>query len=119
MNYKKDVFERFKLSPRCGFYCPNGWEGLVEEAFDKLSKLPNWNPNNVAQVKEKFACLCIYLDNSTPAMKQIIEEADNKARKTCQYCSDPGMLRATGWWRVLCDPCYGRDLNRKKGVVDV
>lgn len=85
------------------FSVPTGWRALVAELCATLAKDPGCR---VAQVKEKFGGLRVYVNNGTEAALAAINAAELLARKTCQACGAGGAtLRTGGWARTLCDGC--------------
>lgn len=65
-----------------------------------------------AQIKEKLGGLNIYVtpgitttDETMAQIRQIIEEASQRAAHTCENCGAPGILIQEGCWRVRCPTC--------------
>lgn len=123
------------MVPAIPSHCPVGWDAIVREALDQLHELSVQQQRSiwVAQIKEKFAELRIYLDvdgepprlyfdvigapdgivsghvdkageDSTTALAhRIVERATTQSRTTCQVCGEPGRVRQRDWWATLCD----------------
>lgn len=91
-----------------GFECGDGWFEIIKELSEKLNQTEN--PPYVEQVKEKFGELRFYVASATDEQYALIEEAEEKAVRTCEICGSEGKLRTDSCWFVtLCDKC-----NRKK-----
>lgn len=87
-----------------------GWHPILLELHEKLLVLcPEYA---VGQVKEKYAALCVYLDNfdsdgepySYP--EQVWEEvngAERASMKICEVCGRPGEISTRHWWvKTVC-----------------
>lgn len=84
---------------------PNGdsvhaYKELVAKAQEKV--IPQIE---IAQVKEKWGSLRIYLTNYTPQINSILSFAESMSFKTCERCGNKGQPAPKGWVIVLCDPC--------------
>jgi hypothetical protein len=79
-----------------------GWLPILEELHPKLLAAdPGYR---VAQVKEKFGGLRVYLSTAEPAAAHAaINAAEERALRTCEECGAPGRLREGGWVKTLCD----------------
>ena len=68
-----------------GIAVGDGWEPIIRKLCEKLSSV---DPIPVAvQVKEKFGVLCFYLDGGyTKEVIQLLNEAEAKAKVTCEDC---------------------------------
>jgi ribosomal protein L37AE/L43A len=84
----------------------DGWDAII---FDLHEKLTAADPTfSYIQIKEKWGGLRVYLtDESKPAVKALLREAEQRARVTCESCGDAGTLHvsARGWYRTLCPSC--------------
>ena len=84
MSYKSNtklphLDEKYGIKKTHGFDVPDEWYDVVDAAFEALSKLPEWDPDKVAQVKEKFGTLRIYLNGGldmSPDAQQIVSDAE-------------------------------------------
>lgn len=95
-----------------GIECGDGWRAVLEPLFAAMestaagmqqagtakSRLPA-----LAQVKEKFGTLRIYLDNGTTEIREAINAAEAQSQLVCENCGAPGVLRTQGWLATLCD----------------
>jgi hypothetical protein len=100
-----------------GMDCEDGWAPILETTFKKLVLLKH--KPILAQVKEKFGTLHIYLDNATDEASKIVEDAERASEYTCEICGEPGDLRKNnGWYMVRCEKHHREFLeNMKKGVL--
>jgi len=89
-----------------GFECGDGWFGLIERCIKALHELPD--PPKLAQVKEKFGTLRVYIDGGSDEAYGIIQKAEAESEITCEECGKEGKLYSTGWWSVKCDDCRKR-----------
>lgn len=81
----------------------DGWTPILAELHLKLlAKEPEYR---VAQVKEKFGALRVYLTQYRPDLEDLIEEAGEKSEKICERCGGPGSLRQLIWIKTLCQDC--------------
>lgn len=77
-----------------GFECGDGWFDLLlklSQAIEDEAKKIVIGPMSEAwpealQVKQKFGSLRFHLENATPAMERLIEEASKASTQTCQVC---------------------------------
>ncbi len=95
-----------------GLAVGDGWAPLLEKAFKRFMLLEE--KPLLAQVKEKFGTLRLYLDNATDEAYKIAEEAEEESEHTCEICGEPGKLRTDGWFVTYCDFHYQEYLDRSK-----
>jgi hypothetical protein len=98
--------ELFGTPPYIGLECSEGWYGVILDTFKKISAIvlrEERTDFRIVQVKEKFGGLRIYCNYFTHKIDEVITEAEEKAKKTCEICGSPGTLRKEGWRRTLCD----------------
>jgi len=94
----------FETDCRCGFYVGKGWLPLLDETFEKMLKA--CPEVKLAQVKEKFGGLRVYVDNSNEECNKIINEAEEKSFTTCEECGAGNAKRRKGGWvQTLCNDC--------------
>lgn len=103
-----DYPEVFDGPPVSGFDCPPGWQKLVRSTLEKLVEYAKAHPEvkiKVAQVKEKYGGLRIYVDfdNRTDEVNEILYQAERASYKICDDCGEPGALRHGNWIRTLCE----------------
>lgn len=85
-----------------------GWYPIVEALCSNIALYLNNLKDDVrpdfkvVQVKEKFTCLEIYVDNADATIGGMIRMAESWADKSCEVCGNRG-IRSTTWLRVLCD----------------
>jgi hypothetical protein len=59
----------------------------------------------VAQAKQKFGSLRLYLERYAPGTHELIDAASRQSRTICEACGAPGVLRSTkgGYFSTVCD----------------
>lgn len=83
-----------------------GWKKLAAKAVADIREV---EPEaTIAQVKEKFGELRIYLINGTEPAREIARATEEQAARTCMMCGKetPDVRNAAnsrGWWTTLCD----------------
>ena len=94
-----------ELKQRFGnIWIGDGWVGIVTELVNKLDA--NNITYSVAQIKEKFGTLRVYLtykNSDRQLVEKLIAEAETKSATTCEVCGDYGQLRTGPWVKTLCD----------------
>jgi hypothetical protein len=76
-----------------------GWEGLIDELFD-LAEKENFT---VAQVKEKYGTLHIYVDGANMEMHIKIYNLERRSANMCEICGEVGELVSRGnWLKTRC-----------------
>jgi hypothetical protein len=80
-----DLESKYGLEVPGGISIPPGWNLIVDEAIEKLSKLPGWHHTKIWQIKTKFDTLRIYV-GVLEGSAEIIEEAELRAIDTCPVC---------------------------------
>ncbi len=83
-----------------GLAVGDGWAPLLEKAFKKFMLLEN--KPVLAQVKEKFGTLRLYLDYYSDEAEKIVREAEIESEHTCEICGEPGVLYTKGWYVTWC-----------------
>ena len=103
-----------------GIECEHGWDELLKPLFDYIEKFNKENPGNeiiISQVKEKFGGLRFYVDNSTPELDKMIEEACADSFNVCETCGSRENVGITGgsWYSTVCESCL---IERSKNRPD-
>jgi len=83
-NKEPKLNEKYGIYRCISFNVPDAWYEIVDECLAELSKLPEWNPDLVAQVKQKWYELRIYLDGDLGHSKEaqaIVRKAEAKANE--------------------------------------
>lgn len=87
-----------------------GWLPLAKSVLSVL----DLHDFKLAQLKEKFGGLRIYVDappTATPGIKAsihaVLMAAENASFKTCEECGAPGerVLVRSVWWKTRCAEC--------------
>jgi hypothetical protein len=79
-----------------------GWFGLVHDFLLEASKT---RKVNIAQIKEKFGRLTIYI-TGTKKQYDIAQKYEKASANVCDQCGKPGSLtdKSHGYWMLtLCD----------------
>ena len=117
-----------------GFECGDGWFKLIwdlcivvdkelvkerekipmEERAKRLLEQEEEYLFEVVQVKEKFGGLRFYAHGGNDKIDKLITAAEFKSEETCESCGEPGIVRSSGWVRVLCDTCEKERIEKKE-----
>lgn len=106
----------FKKFPYCGMSVGKGWHPLVLEISAAVESMITDDDDmpSIAQIKEKFAGLRFYVNNSTEEMNNLIHTLCLKADSICEFCGNPGEYRDDQYWvKTLCDKCNEERNNNK------
>jgi hypothetical protein len=114
-----------------GFYIEHGdgWAGILDAVFGSMDmwvsikdgvKTSTLDFVRVAQIKEKFGGLRLYVDIAEGATPQQVGEihgaihvGEYLASKTCERCGAPGRLHGDGWIQTLC-PTHIEEYEKRK-----
>ena len=83
-----------------GIQCGNGWYSLLDDAFSKIQKHLDENPDldfGIEEIKEKYGTLRIYYYGGDDFIENIIDHAEKKSATVCEVCGHPGKLCSTGF----------------------
>lgn len=95
-----------------GLEINDGWLPIVAELLkgveEEVLRLKSLGRKDdtlplLAQVKEKFGALRIYIDHPTEVTRELVAIAEGKSLKTCELCGEPGRAIRAGWIQTLCD----------------
>lgn len=100
-------YPRIYSNVQLGFDFPLGWFNL----FDKLgadimaTDLPN--EYRTIQIKSKFGELRFYYENGGIGFEDLIDNAENESRATCENCGSKENVSTGGygWIMTLCNKC--------------
>ena len=106
-----ETFEPFRdmFKQSFGVSTNPGWYPLVEKLLLDFRALPQeYGMVRVNQIKEKFGGLRVYVEVSGSGdfkerVRDMIEQAEKEASRTCEVCAGPGALRTGIWMRVTCE----------------
>ena len=93
--------------PTWGFYIGDGWLPIVENALERMI-VAGWD-RNLAQVKQKFGGLRIYIGYTNEAITRIIREAESACDKACEHCGALHGLEVPLSGLALCKECRDKD----------
>lgn len=81
---------------------PEGWHMLYGALISRIEAL---RPEIVVgQAKQKFGELRVYVDRSSPEIRELIDAATTLSRTTCETCGAEGQLRdIDGFFATRCD----------------
>lgn len=121
---------------------PGWWPALIE-CFDGIMLVLAKYPGTVCsirQIKEKFGTLRMYLrihggslgededgeeqfadaaDGARHEINDLVQQADNKTSKTCEYCGEPGESRHDfSWIKTLCDRHHAERLSKRDDLMN-
>ena len=77
-------------------------EEQIKYFEEELSKVIDAMPM-VAQIKEKFGTLRLYMDNCEGFDSGVIQMAEEMSCHTCEVCGCSGTTYTIGWHKTLCD----------------
>jgi hypothetical protein len=105
-----DTFETEALA-RWGIEIHAGWRAIMERLLERLeAEIARQPPDQrdgfrIAQIKEKFGRLTVYLaSEATPEMWAALDEAGEASIVTCEVCGEPGRLaERSAWWAARCE----------------
>lgn len=103
-----------------GIECGEGWKKLYQPIIDKIDEHNNKFPDNkitITQIKEKFAGLRFYADNTTEEIDNMISDAEDKSYKVCEICGEEhnvGILNCNGWYSTLCMDCTKKNIMKRE-----
>ena len=118
-----------------------GWDKIVCDMFDKIEPVlqdlytlepeKSQDPENqfhIAQIKEKFASLRVYIDipsfwrTEYPQTYEVIKEAiltaESLSTETCELCGEAGKVVGTGWLSCRCAKCNNYKLIESEKTND-
>jgi hypothetical protein len=87
----EDFTKRHGLRYKCRSGIGDGWVPIVDRLFTDLRAL-GFNGTDVAQIKEKFGGLRVYIDGATEELRERIGSAEEQCWRTCEECGNSGVL---------------------------
>ena len=101
-----DIFNLNNSSNIFYFECHEGWFDLMFQLCEELEELAvkeNVNLPKIAQVKEKFGKLRIYLDSGTDTMHNRVSEFEKISGFVCEICGGVGkQMTENSWIKTRC-----------------
>lgn len=94
------------------FYCPPGWQQIVESVCIQLSNAPGFENVKCVQVKEKFGGLRFYIESDSGEHRdiyfEIIDKAEFESFQTCECCGSKQNVGRTrnGYIETTCESCW-------------
>jgi len=98
------------------FECGDGWFDLIRRTSVELELLildfiktnphvPETKRPCAKEIKEYRGKLKIVMRFATPAMKEVVEKAQEESTHICEFCGDKGELQQIGWLITICENC--------------
>lgn len=112
-----------------GIECAKGWAPLYDPIIDYI-RTANHDPDptkwwgrepedckpTIAQIKEKFGTLRIYVDGSNRFLDGMLHTAEAASARMCELCGAPGTrTRAGGYWIVTLCPEHFETYTKESG----
>lgn len=120
--FMKDMYgDVMKTCMHFGVACEDGWFKPLLKALKGIEAINRCSKGVVtaAQIKSKFACLCIYVDftedvslGERDAVNAIIQSAEEECWECCEYCGEPAIYIIPGWFTRVC-----RDHKKKEDCL--
>ena len=99
------------------FECGDGWFLILNAAFKEMKKIKSMSKfenapyPRVAQIKEKFGAMRLYIDpldagrEYWDAINSIVTMAETLSSRTCESCGRAGFPRGERWIKCHCRWC--------------
>jgi hypothetical protein len=86
-----------------------GWHSLLQELFQQL--FDNQWQGHLADCKEKFGTLRLYLEHSNDQCDAIVAQFEQRSAEICEFCGHtPARMRTNrSWIKSMCDACQQAD----------
>ena len=97
---------RFRIKSATSFDINDGWYQILHDCFEEMFAA-GWD-GELAQVKEKWGMLQIYLIGYYPELEEIIKKYTNLSYTICERCgstNDVICKMSFGWFLTLCSHC--------------
>lgn len=93
-----------------GIECEKGWYHLIQPIIDYIDTYNKDKDEEhmiyITQIKEKYGTLCVYVDNYTDELSELIEHAESESEHTCEICGSKEHVGTTlGWYITICHNC--------------
>lgn len=92
-----------------------GWHKLLEVMYDYIGASPTPVQGNVpyvAEVKEKFGRLRIYVEDSNDFIDGIVVALEKCSAFICEDCGKPATIQGGPWIRATCEEHKGKVPDR-------
>lgn len=90
------------------FECGDGWFDIINEMLRRVKE--SSFPQKVIQIKEKYGYMFVYLYQSNQELQDIINDAREKSKSTCEICGNAGGPSSTEYGIV-----YARCMEHRIG----
>ena len=105
-----------------GFQCENGWYKIIYDMSREIAKISTQGENAPAislVSRHKDGTLHVAVSNITPPVADIVMNAQEQSRLTCEFCAyTPAFLRTTNGPRkghIACGRCLRKATGAPKG----
>lgn len=91
--------------------CGPGWDKMIEPIVDYIDKVNSERTEEekieIAQIKEKFGQLRIYVHGHDVNLSDMIDDAEMESYNTCELCGSKEDVGQTsdGWIMTCCRRC--------------
>lgn len=97
---------RYRIKSATGFDINDGWYQALKDCFEEMFQA-GWD-GELAQVKEKWGGLQIYLISYYPELEEIIKKYTQLSYTICERCGTTDNVKCDntcGWFLTLCPDC--------------
>ena len=100
-NLEKKLIETYPsfFDEKFNFECDDGWYDLIGRLCYDITKVltkEEFEKFKILQVKEKFATLRVYCENSNDAVFELIQKASEASASICEITGGVGQLHKSG-----------------------
>ena len=107
VDLEEELEKRSIKQPYCASFLPIGWKELFLSALD-AAIATGWKGVGLAQFKQKFGALRVYIDDAPDAVDRIFAHAEYVSKHTCEACGkhDPDRVDVSfRFGSTLCGAC--------------
>lgn len=94
------------------FSIGDGWLPMI------MAFCSQHSDTRIAQVKEKFGGLRLYLEEGTNEAFAFVGTLEALSFFVCEACGKPAEVRTTGWIKTLCQSC-GENYKDKRNLYEL
>ncbi|WHO37230.1 hypothetical protein PMI04_011670 [Sphingobium sp. AP49] len=83
-------------------HIPEGWRQLFDGLINAISEVAP--RTKVRDAKQKFGTLRVYVDQATPEVLALIDDASRQSARSCERCGEAGRLTVNShYYETLCE----------------
>lgn len=106
---ENEIREKYSFV-KCGLEINKGWLNLVSNLLYSIDNYIKTNKIKseleVIQIKQKYAELRVYTDNSDDYIENLISMFEKRSTVVCEFCGERGKIQELhNWYYVICDEC--------------